>query len=494
VTALLAGLLPLLAVLAAWTPGARSSAHHVLAFVAAAGALLALGAAPGQAGGPLLGGFLVDDALARLFLAVDAVVLLGVALHVRARALASPHLAPGLPRFVAFTGLFMVAANLALLSNDLLLGWVCVEATTLFAAPLIHHGDRPGSRRAAWRYLLFSTVGLTMALLGFVCLAKGMDLGPGAEVGFRVDELLRRGDVGPPAWRRLGLLLIVFGYGTKIGLAPMNAWVAETYDAAPPAVTALLSATQATTVFAALSRVLQAFRNVDPDLVSDELLVMGLLTMLVSTLRIVSVRNVKRLIACVAMTHNGILAVGLAVGKAAAFGSVLYLASNALVKALLFLVCGAIVARFRTKDTAALHGLIRAMPISGALLLIGVFALLGFAPFGSFVGEVMILAGLIETGSNVVFAAFCVLLTIILVSVGRSMFPMIWGAPPALPGEGAEAPTASRRLARLAEGEAPSSLIPALPFVALLLALGLYPPPALHGLLVAAARVIAGQP
>lgn len=491
-TALLAGLLPLLAVVLACLPAARARAHDALAIVAAVGALLALARAPGEVGAPLLGGYLIDDALARLFLAVDAVVLLGVALHVRGRALASPHLAPGLPRFVVFTGLFMVASNLALLADDLLLGWVCIEATTLFAAPLIHHGDRPGSRRAAWRYLLFSTVGLTMALVGFVCLAKGMDLGHGAEASFRLDELPGRAGAGEPAWRRLGLLLVVFGYGTKIGLAPMNAWVAETYDAAPPAVTALLSACQATTVFAALSRVLQAFRGVDPDLVSDELLVMGLMTMVVSTLRIVSVRNVKRLIACVAMTHNGILAVGLAVGKAAAFGSALYLASNALVKALLFLVCGAIVARFRTKDMAALHGLIRAMPVSGALLLIGVFALLGFAPFGSFVGEVMILAGLIETGSSVVFAAFCVLLTIILVSVGRSMFPMIWGAPPAAVGEGAEAP--SRRLARLDAGESLASLAPALPFVLLLLALGLYPPPALHELLVSVAGVIGGAP
>lgn len=490
-TALAAGLLPLLAVLAAGLPAARAHAHHVLAVVAALGALLALDRAPGDVGSPLLAGYLIDDALGRLFLAVDAVVLLGVALHVRARARTSPHLAPGLPRFVALAGLFMVAANLALLANDLLLGWVCVEATTLFATPLIHHGDRPGSARAAWRYLLFSTVGLTIALLGLVCLAKGLEPWPGGEVGLRVDELLGRAAPGRPEWRRLGLLLIVFGYGTKIGLAPMNAWVAETYDAAPPAVTALLSATQATTVFAALSRVLQAHRRIDPDLVSDELLAMGLLTMLVSTLRIVSVRNVKRLIACVAMTHNGILAVGLAVGKAAAFGSALYLASNALVKALLFLVCGAIVARFRTKDTGALHGLIRAMPVSGALLLVGVFALLGFAPFGSFVGEVMILAGLIETGSTVVFAAFCVLLTIILVAVGRSMFPMIWGAPPVVAGEAAEAP--SRRLARLGARESLASLAPALPFVALLLALGLYPPPALHELLVAVSRVIAGS-
>lgn len=491
-TALAAALLPLLAVVSASLPFARGQAHHVLSLVAAATALLALRAAPLESEGVLLGGYLVDDALARLFLAIDAVVLLGVALHVRARALAAPHLAPGLPRFVALTGLFMVAANLALLANDLLLGWVFVEATTLFAAPLVHHGDRPGSHRAAWRYLLFSTVGLTVAFLGFVCLAKGMELDVGS-ASFRVDALLARSDLGAPAWRRLGLLCVVFGYGTKIGLAPMNAWVAETYDAAPPAVTALLSATQATTVFVALARVLQAFRTSDPGLLSDELLVMGLLTMLVSTLRIVSVRNVKRLIACAAMTHNGIVAVGLAVGKPAAFGATLYLASNALVKALLFLVCGGIVARFHTKETSMLHGLVRAMPVSGALLMIGTFALLGFAPFGSFVGEVMILAGLVETGSNLVFAVFCILLTIILVAMGRSLFPMIWGAPPE-PHQGEAPPsTASRRLSRLAGRESLAGLAPAAPFVALLLALGLYPPQALHALLVSVAHTIAGE-
>ena len=110
-TALLAGLLPLVAVLAAGLPAARARAHLVLAAGAAVGALLALASAPGEGGAPLLGGYLVDDALARLFLAVDGAVLLGVALHVRGRALASPHLAQGLPRFVVFAGLFMAIAE-----------------------------------------------------------------------------------------------------------------------------------------------------------------------------------------------------------------------------------------------------------------------------------------------------------------------------------------------------------------------------------------------
>ena len=106
---------------AGWVAGMPSGkSNEYGAWGVVLGALLAVVGTPAGARTPLLGGYLVDDGLARLFLTVGAVVLLGVALHVRGRALAAPHLAPGLPRFVALTGLFMAAANLALLANDLI--------------------------------------------------------------------------------------------------------------------------------------------------------------------------------------------------------------------------------------------------------------------------------------------------------------------------------------------------------------------------------------
>lgn len=468
-------------------PAARPHARDLLPLVAAAMVGLAWLAAP-LAADPRsfgLGRYLVDDALSRLFIFIEAVVFLSVALHVRYRVRATPALAQGLPRFAAWTGLFMASASLALICNHLVMGWALLEASALASAPLIRHGDGPGAWRAAWRYLLFSGVGLTMSLIGFECLAMGMRAQGGAgAVSFFVDELEPRLALGADVWRRLGLLFVTFGYGAKIGLAPMHAWVTETYDLSPPPVTALLSAVQTTTAFVVLGRCLQAFRHTDADLVSWELIGMGVLTMLVSTLRVVSARNVKRLVAGAAMLHNGIVAVGLGVGKLAAYGCVLYLASNALVKALLFLVVGLIVGRFRTKDTEALRGLVRRLPVAGAALMFGVFALLGFAPFGSFLGEVLILSGLMEGGHWAVFFALCLLLTIVMVATGRSTFPMIWGTPVGQPepGQGASEP-----------GEL-SPLAPKLPLALLLLTLGVYQPEAITALLRRVAAQLAGTP
>src|SRR5437588_9909132 len=106
-----------------------------------------------------------------------------------------------------------------------------------------------------------------------------------------------------------------------------------------------------------------------------------------STVHIVTTKNYKELIAYAAMTHNGIVALGLGAGRTAAYGVVLYVFSNALVKALLFLTCGNIKARYHTKDMDDLRGLNHEMPVSGWCFMIGTFALLGFAPFGSFLGE-----------------------------------------------------------------------------------------------------------
>lgn len=432
-TFLLAVLLPLLAALTLLAPPARARSLEVLTAAAGVGAALSSVAALGSGGAEralLLGRHVVSDPTSRLFLVLTSVIFLGVVLYVRNRVARAPGLLADLPRFAALALTFMAGANLCVASNHLVLMWVFVEATTLAATPLVHHLRGEASYRAAWRYLLFSTVGLSITFLGFLMLARGLELARGPEVvSFFLDDLERRADLGAPLWRRLGLALMVFGYCAKLGLAPMYTWLPETYDEAPPSVTALLSGIQANCVFLAIFRILQTYHRTDAALVSYELLGMGLLSMLLSTLRIVGATNYKRLIAYAAMTHNGIVAVGLGIGKQAAFGVVVYMVSNALVKALLFLTCGNIKARHRTKDMSALKGLLKDMPYSGLSLMIGTFALLGFAPFGSFLGEVLIMRSLVAGEQYVLFVLFCCLFTLVLVATGRSLFPMIWGEP-----------------------------------------------------------------
>jgi hydrogenase-4 component F len=116
------------------------------------------------------------------------------------------------------------------------------------------------------------------------------------------------------------------------------------------------------------------------------------------------------------------------VGKAAAYGVLLYIVSNAFVKSLLFLTAGRLRAVYGTNEVKPLSGVIRVLPFSGLLFAVGVFALLGFPPFGSFLAEMLILSGIVQAGNMIAFSLMCAMLTIIFVATGRTIFPMLWGA------------------------------------------------------------------
>ena len=415
-------------------PGVGASAARSFAPVALLGVSIVQAAAAivvaftvhGSA--PLAGGYLTTDATARLFLVVINVIFLGIAGYVWNRTRTAPELKDAVSQFARLSLVFMGAANFVVLSNHLLAAWLALEVTTLAAAPLIVREGIPSSRRASWRYFLFSSVGLGIALIGLMCLARSVESEGGTPTAF-LNELRTLSSTPANLWRRIGLALVVLGYGTKLGLAPMYSWLPETYDEAPPAVTALLAAVQFNCALVCLIRVLQVYRAGDRELVSTELLVVGLLSMAVSTVSIVATRNYKRLIAYASINHAGVIAIGLGIGKSASYGVMLYVVSNAFIKAILFLTAGKIKAHYGTKDTREVAGLIKDLPYSGLFFMIGTFALLGFPPFGSFLGELIILSGLVRAKQITVFVVFCTLIALSFVATGRTIFPMIWGEP-----------------------------------------------------------------
>lgn len=407
------------------------------------------------------------DATARLFLVLINVLFLGIAAYVWNRVRTEPKTREGLGRFVCLALVFMAAANAVVISNHVLVMWLALEATTLAAAPLIIRTGVPASRRASWTYLLFSSVGLSLALLGFMCLGRSLEMN-GHEPTFFIDRLVPLVSGPPNVWRRLGLALVILGYGTKLGLAPMYSWLPETYDQAPPAVTAMLAAVQFNCALVSLLRILQVYRNGNPDLVSTELLFVGLASMAISSFSIIATRNLKRLLAYASINHAGVIAIGLGLGnKMASYGLLLYVVSNAFIKAILFLTAGKIKAYYATQDTREIAGLINDLPYSGIFLMIGTFALLGFPPFGSFLGELMILSGLIRSGQIIVFVAFCGIISMTFVATGRTIFPMIWGEP-------------KTKVAWPAQTFA--AAIPKLVFFVALVAMGVYMPPTVNAL------------
>ncbi|MEO8184422.1 MAG: proton-conducting transporter membrane subunit [Deltaproteobacteria bacterium] len=424
-----------------------------------------------------LGGYLRLDATSRLFLTLINPIFLGISVYVASRVSATPALYAGLGRFVGLALTLLGASNAVVLGNHLLVQWIALEITTLVAAPLI---VRPGvgrSRLASWRYLLFSSVGLSLVLIGFICLGRAME-GAGHEPSFFIDRLPELGAVAAGPWGKPGLALVILGLGTKLGLAPMYTWLPEAYDEAPPAVAALLGAVQFNAALVLLLRVVQVYRPSNAALVTNELLILGLGSMVVSAISIIATRNMKRLIAYGAINHAGVIAIGLAIGKGTTYGVLIYVISNAFIKAILFLTAGKIKAHYRTKDTREISGLIKDLPYSGVFLLVGTLALLGFPPFGSFFGELLILSALVSSGHLYVFSIFCVVITITFVATGRTIFPMIWGVP------------------KKSQSWPEQTFLagsPKIAFLVVLVVLGLYIPPSISSLLEQVAASLEGS-
>lgn len=379
----------------------------------------------------LLQNYFVVDASSVLFLMLISLIFAGIAIYYAHRvSFVELDQVEAPDNFCGRALIFFSFSVLAVLSNHLLAMWVFLELATFAIAPLIFAGRGTAATNASWKYLLFSVVGLGFNFVGLMCLARAMGGAHGEhELTFFIDGLRAVPSLGESQWWKLGLALMVFGLGTKIGLAPMYTWCPDAYDEAPPAVTALMASVQFSSVVLCLFRQIGLLRSFDQTLVSDELIVMGLLSILIAAGHIIFATNYKRLIAYASINHAGSIAIGLAVAvnTNAAYGLVLYVVSNAFVKAALFLTCGNIKAQFRTKEIKALRGLIRVMPFSGWVFMVGVFALLGFAPFGSFLGEVTMLSNMTEGSYIIVFFIICIVLTLMLLACGRLLFPMIWG-------------------------------------------------------------------
>ena len=423
-----------------------------------------------------LHGYAVLDATAMLFLLVINSVFLGISVYMSSRISTSKMLVQHLLPRTTLSAAFMLAMNLGVMTNHLLLLWAFIELTTLCAAPLVAQGPGAGARRIAWQYLLYSSVSLLVTLMGILCLTHSAAL-QGAQINFQFDQMAATLPPVADGWQRLGLALMLFGLGSKLGLAPVYGWLPVTYEAAPTSTSALLAAVQFNISVVAVLRVLQVFRGLDTSFVSNELLLMGCLSLVVAAVKVMAARNYKRLIAYACVSSSGVIAIGLSVGRAAAYGVLLYVVSAAFVKALLFLTAGRLRAVYGTHDSQALAGVVRVLPFSGTLFAVGTFALLGFPPFGSFMAEMLILSGIVQASNLPAFTLMCVALTIIFVATGRALFPMLWGQP--------DVPRAPVR-------EPWVTALPKLGFVAALVLLGVYVPAPINALMVQVAQSIGG--
>jgi hydrogenase-4 component F len=300
--------------------------------------------------------------------------------------------------FIGCLLLFLAAMTGVAVSRHLGLLWVAVEATTLASAPLIYYHRHHRSLEAAWKYLLICSVGIALALLGNFFLAVAVSAGTHQEITLLSPELLNYAKDLSPAWLRASFLLMLVGYGTKMGLAPMHTWLPDAHSESPSLVSALLSGALLNCAFLAIARMhgILAAAGMG-DFSRQMLLLFGLISMVWAAMLLISQTDYKRLLAYSSVEHMGIMALGMGVGATSA--ALLHALNHSLAKAALFLVAGNILAAFRSKSIRDTGGIFRSIPFSGFLWTAGFLAITGFPPFGLFISELMILKAALAAGN-----------------------------------------------------------------------------------------------
>lgn len=368
------------------------------------------------------------DALSSLVLIVTSLLYFGCAIYAVAyldqrRDRGNRVIVPCLLIFLSMMTLAIVARHLGLL-------WISVEATTIASAPLIYYNRNRLSIEATWKYLLLCSVGIALAMLGILFIAYAAMVGGGVPVSLQFDALLSGASTLSRPWLHAGFVFLLVGFGTKMGLAPLHTWKPDAYGEAPGMVGALLAGGLTSVAFLAILRAVQLMNAAgDGVLARQQLLGMGLMSLVVAAIFMARQPDIKRLLAYSSVEHMGILAIGVGIGGLATFGAMLHLVNNALTKGCLFLAAGNIQRAYASKRLTEVHGAIATLPVSGSLFLAGFLAITGSPPFGLFMSEFNILRGIFGSGQTWIGLLMLLALAVVFIGMGASVLTATQGEP-----------------------------------------------------------------
>ncbi len=332
-----------------------------------------------------------------------------------------------LPGFYALFAAFGLTTLVAPLMNNIGIYWIAIELTTLVSTFLVAFERAPESMEAAWKYIVLVSAGISLALLGTVLFywAGSFVLGP----TYKMTWGLLSGAAAKmnPVLVTLAFLLVLVGYGTKVGLAPMHSWLPDAHSEAPAPVSAMLSGALLNTAMIGIARFLAITRGTELGLLPQMALVaFGALSLLVGALFVVRQRGIKRLMAYSSVEHMGVVALGFGFGGALGVAGALYhMLNHSLNKSLMFFGAGNVMRAYGTKEISEIGGVGHRFPSVGALWLAGAVAITGAPPFGLFLSEFTIMrAGMTAPFSWAVYvmAALLVVIFVAFLDHFRSMY------------------------------------------------------------------------
>ena len=426
-TLILLLLIPLCAGLLCLTTRSRKSWEqlNLLAFVLLVPLALKVGAdvlAHGSVSA--LDGFLRADALSALVIGLTVFVALVCGIYsvgyFRADARAGRVNDAQLRRYYVLTPLFVAVMLLVPLADNLGVMWVATEGATLASVLLVTFYNQNTSFEAGWKYIIIGSIGISLALFGtiFTYYSAVSVLGAETHHGMNWSVLAGIAEKFDPKAMRLAFILVLLGYGTKAGLAPMHTWKPDAYAEAPVPTATLLGAAFVNCAVYGIARFnVLAEKCLGHEFPGKLLVGFGVASILVASPFILTQRNFRRILAYSSIDHAGIMVAALGFGgKLGALGAALHMLFHVVTKPLMFFCAGNVQQHFATPYFWRVRGVIRTLPWTGGLFLLATLAVTGTPPFSIFQSEFTTLSAALAADRG--WAAFLFIAGVVTIFAG----------------------------------------------------------------------------
>jgi hydrogenase-4 component F len=291
--------------------------------------------------------------------------------------------------------ILMFAMNLALVANNIGLMWVAIEIATLTTVLMVGIYRTHEALEAAWKYFILGSVGIALALFGtiLVYMAAKPVIGEGLYAMVWTVLITRAKDFDP-ALLNVAFVFLLLGYGTKVGLAPLHAWLPDAHAEGPTPISAVLSGLLLNVALYALLRFKMLLALNPAAIAPGPLMVtMGLISTVFAAFMLYRRRDIKRMFAYSSIEHMGIIVFAFGMGGPLAnFAGLLHMTMHSLTKSAIFFAVGHIAQVKGTQKIANMGGLTVTNPVLGWGLVLGVVAIAGLPPLGIFMSEFLVVS------------------------------------------------------------------------------------------------------
>jgi len=291
--------------------------------------------------------------------------------------------------------ILMFGMNLALIANNIGLMWVAIELATLTTVLMVGIYRTHEALEAAWKYFILGSVGIALALFGtiLVYMAALPVVGEGSDA-MTWTVLIAHVAAFDPALLNVAFVFLLLGYGTKVGLAPLHAWLPDAHAEGPTPISAVLSGLLLNVALYAVLR-FKLLLAANPGAIAPGplMVIMGLTSLVFAAFMLYRRRDIKRMFAYSSIEHMGIIAFAFGMGGPLAnFAGLLHMTMHSLTKSAIFFAVGHIAQVKGTQKIADIRGLTVTHPWLGWSLVVGVVAIAGLPPMGIFMSEFLVVS------------------------------------------------------------------------------------------------------